>query len=411
MVDERSDEQKLAADDAATGGVAQGADGSATETTAPAFDAAKIDLSDPDVLSRLSDEELAKVEEFNKTGVAPKKGAEQSDTPNEDTAKTGEAAAAEKAASTSVKYAGKYASTDDLAKGVSEIGKKLGVDVSAFIEAAKESGEFKSLESLYKRLEKTLSERGSAATTEQQGTQPAPVKDTAKSATPETDPEVVKSVTGLTMQQLAASSLAQRMQEKGLTIPKNMEEFETLTEINPYFAMEFKQVFQETYRANMEQAKGYIEAERTVEGTNASVVDTDVQAVKKFAEENGFKLSDDEIATAKSAALANPFNYETKYGHKFLRANAVRDQFMVSVLPTKLKEIAVNKEIAGRQQAVSDLEKAKKREVSSVGTSSLSTKTRTIQKMPDLTDPAVIASLPDEALNDPEGYFRKQGFR
>lgn len=406
MADERSDEQKLAAD------AATGEQDAPVENTPPAFDPSTIDVEDSSVLGSLTDEQIEKVSEYqrNKAAGSPAPGADKA-TPGADTDQTPAPGSAEKGVETATKYAGKYASTDDLAKGVSEIGKKLGVDVSAFIEAAKESGEFKSLESLYKRLEKTLSERGSAATTEQQGTAPAPAKDTPKTATPETDPEVVKSVTGLTMQQLAASSLAQRMQAKGLNIPKNMEEFEALTEINPYFAMEFKQVFQETYRANMDEAKGYIEAERTVESTNASVVDTDVQAVKKFAEENGFKLSDEEIAAAKSAALANPFNYENKYGHKFLRANAVRDQFMVSVLPTKLKEIAVNKEIAGRQQAVSDLEKAKKREVSSVGTSSLSTKTRTIQKMPDLTDPAVIASLPDEALNDPEGYFRKQGFR
>ena len=84
---------------------------------------------------------------------------------------------------------------------------------------------------------------------------------------------------------------------------------------------------------------------------------------------------------------------------------------MITALPGKLKEIALNKEIAGRTQAVNDLEKAKKREVSSLGTSSLSTKTRTIQKMPDLNDPNVIASLPDEALNDPEGYFKRQGFK
>lgn len=381
--------------------------------TAPAFDPSVIDVTDSDALAGLTDEQIESVSKHNREKAAgTPEGESGSDTSSTDTAQTAEAAAAAKASETATKYAGKYATTDDLAQGVSEIGKKLGVDVSAFIGAAKESGEFKSLESLYKQFEKTLSERGAAASAQPGVTQPAPLTDTAKTVTsPETDPEVVKSVTQLAMTQLATSNLATRMQAKGLNLPKSMEEFEALTEINPYFAMEFKQTFQEAYRANMEDAKGYIEAERTVGSANASVVDADVKAVQDFAKENSFKLSDAEIESLKSQALANPYNYDTRHGHKFLRASAVRDQFMVSVLPSKIKEINISKNIEGRSQAVNDLKKASEREITSLGTSRISTKTRAIQKMPDLNDPAVIEHLPDAALNDPEGYFKSQGFR
>jgi hypothetical protein len=196
------------------------------------------------------------------------------------------------------------------------------------------------------------------------------------------------------------------MSKKGISLPTNMEEFEALKEINPYYAVEFKQAYRDLYANNLKQAEGYFEAAKTVTQSNASVADTDSQAIQKMATEQGFKVSDAELEAVKTAAIANPFNYETRYGHKFLRANAVRDQFLVSVLPQKIAEIKLSGEVNGREQALSDMDKAGHREVKSLGTSRLSTKTRAIQKMPDLNDPDVIASLPDAALNDPDRYFQ-----
>lgn len=383
------------------------------ETTPPEFDPSKVDLSNPDHMELLTDEQIEQVEKYNKEHPAPVPGTEE-ETPGKDTAEEAAAAAAEKAKADATKYAGKYATTDDLVKGVSEIAEKLGLPKDAFqlvLDSAKEAGEFKSVEGLYKKLEKQLSEKG-AAPAQEAKPGATPGKDTV--ASPDTfnpqDPQVKQSVDQLTVSQIASSSLAQRMQAKGLALPKDMPEFDALAELNPYFAMEFKQLYQELYKANLEQAKGWFDAEKTLTTANASVVDADSKAIKALADEQGFKVTDEEIAAVKTAALANPASYETRYDHKFLRANAVRDQFLVSVLPTKIKEIALAKQSEGRAQAAADLERAGKREVRSLGTAKLGSRTRAIQKMPDLTDPDVLAALPDAALNDPEGYFRKQGF-
>ena len=370
-----------------------------TAPAEPAFDASKVDVSDNEALAALDDTQLAEVQNLKPASPAaePDKGTPAPDTDAGSPAPTG-------------KYAGKYATTDDLSKGVTEIAGKLGYQkeaLQAVLDAAKETGEFKSVELLYKKMERQLSEKGAApaatAADPNAGARPAtPAADTFSA----TDPKVSQAVDALTVSQLAVSPLAQEMSAKGLAIPRNMEEFEALKEINPYYAIEFRQAYRDVYANNLKQAEGYFEAAKTNEQANASVVDTDSRAIQQMASEQGFKVSDAELAAVKSTALANPFNYETRFGHKFLRANAVRDQFLVSALPAKIAEIKLSGEMSGREQAISDMEKAGNKEVKSLSTSRLTTKTRAIPKMPDLNDPSVIAGLPDEALADPDRYFQ-----
>ena len=373
-----------------------------------AFDPSKVDLSDPDALAALTDEQFAEVTKHNASPQPePAPG-----TPDSDTDAAAKAAAAEKAAAG--KYAGKYATTDDLVKGVTEIAKKVGVDVTAFVEAAKESKEFKSLESLYKRMEKTLGEKGAVTTGSQGDPAKPPATGTADADTFDpANPDVANAIDKLTLQQLAGSALSTRLQSKGLAMPTNMEEFDELAEKSPYFAMEVKQAYEALYRSNTEQAKGFFEAKRTVEGANAGVVATDTQSLKALATEQGFTLSDVEVEAAKTAALANPNSYETRYGHKFLRPNAVRDHFLVNALPAKLGEIKIAQQAAGRTQAVADLERAKNKEVGGIGAAKLNTRTRVAGKMPDVTNPDVLATMPDEILNyvgGPEAYYLSKGF-
>jgi hypothetical protein len=369
------------------------------EPQEPVFDASKVDANDSEALSRLDDAQLAEVQNVKPASPAaePAQG-----TPANDTG-AGTAAPAGK-------YAGKYATIDDLSKGVTEIAAKLGYQkeaLQAVLDSAKETGEFKSVEALYKKMERQLSEKGAAPAATVADPNAGPDKGTPAADTfSPTDPKVSQAVDQLTVSQLANSPLAQEMSKKGISLPTNMEEFEALKEINPYYAVEFKQAYRDLYANNLKQAEGYFEAAKTVTQSNASVADTDSQAIQKMATEQGFKVSDAELEAVKTAAIANPFNYETRYGHKFLRANAVRDQFLVSVLPQKIAEIKLSGEVNGREQALSDMDKAGHREVRSLGTSRLSTKTRAIQKMPDLNDPDVIASLPDAALNDPDHYFQ-----
>jgi hypothetical protein len=369
------------------------------EPAAPEFDASKVDVGDSEALAGLDDAQLAEVQNLKPASPAaePGKGTPAGDTD------AGKAAPAGK-------YAGKYATTDELSKGVTEIAGKLGYQkeaLQAVLDAAKEAGEFKSVELLYKKLERQLSEKGAAPAATVADPNAGPDKGTPAADTfSPTDPKVSQAVDQLTVSQLANSPLAQEMSKKGISLPTNMEEFEALKEINPYYAVEFKQAYRDLYANNLKQAEGYFEAAKTVTQSNASVADTDSQAIQKMATGQGFKVSDAELEAVKTAAIANPFNYETRYGHKFLRANAVRDQFLVSVLPQKIAEIKLSGEVNGREQALSDMDKAGHREVKSLGTSRLSTKTRAIQKMPDLNDPDVIASLPDAALNDPDRYFQ-----
>lgn len=412
-VDDQALRDQQAADEAnADKGGAPGATGETQDQeSAPAFDPSKIDVTDTEALAGLSEEQLAQVEEYEKTKAAtPPEASPKKDTEAEDTGEKPGGESAEKPTGGAAKYAGKYATIDELIKGVGELAKKVGVPVEAFqpvLDAAKALKQYASIEALYKNLEHVLSEKGAAPS--QPASQPAaaPAKDTAATDTfDEADPKVLAAVNQLTLQQIAQSPIAARMAAKGISLPKNMEEFEALTEVNAYFASEFQRTYTELYRANIADAKSYFEAAKTVDSTNAKTTDSDVTAIRKLAEEHGFKVTDAEIDAAKAEALANAGSFEMRSGHKFLREGAVLTRFLHSVLPKKIDEIAVAKQAEGRMQAVRDLDAKKKAEVTAASTMGPGTRGRAVQQMPDLSDPDVVASLPDEALADPDKFFK-----
>lgn len=381
--------------------------GQVEETEEQGFVPEGVDSTDSEQLSALSDEELDAVAEV---APSPEKAQEKEQLGKEpDTEETTEGEPAPTEGDDQL-FAGKYKSFDELVKGVDQIAQKLGYSSKAFqhvVEAAKAADDATSVEALYKGLEGQLGEKGAVTQGEAKpGQESAPAGTSSTDTFNPQDPKVTVAVDQLTASQIAQSGLAGEFQKANLPLPTNMEEFDQLKVLNPYLAMEFKQLYSQMYQRNLGEAKGYFDAAKTVESSNAKVIDTDTKALTQIAEANGFKLTPEEIAEVKSAALGVPYNYETKYGHKFLRENAVRDHFMATKMLAKLEEIKVAQQAEGRVQAVNDLNAAGKREIRSVGTSRLSTKTRAIQKMPDLNDPAVLAGLPDEALNDPESYFK-----
>lgn len=377
---------------------------------APQFDPASIDIENQDSLAGLSDEQLSAVEQFQREKAS---GAAPNPAPDKDTAGKDTAAAAGAAPDAgTTKLAGKYDTTDDLAKGVTEIASKLAYPkevVDAAIETAKETGDFKFVEALYKRFEKQLGERGTQQAAPQSpaaGPATTPAKDTVVADTPPTDPEVLKAVEQLTLTQIAQSAVVAQMQAEGIAMPRSMEEFNVLAKEYPYYAMAFQQAYASVYQKNLGEAQAHIQAGRVVESENAKVVDTDLSEVQAFAKENGITLSETDLVALKSAALARPQSFEQRHGHNFLRSGAVKEAFFVTVLPGKIKEAALAKQVEGRTQAVADLERLSQKEVKSLGTSGMGTKTRALPKMPDLSDPAVLESLPDEALADPDKYFK-----
>ena len=374
-----------------------------------AFDPSSVDVENADQLASLSDEQLAEVEKFQKAKTEPAPTV----VPDKDTTTTDTAAATAGAPAASTtepgKLAGKYATPDDLVKGVDGLTEKLAYPkevVETAIALARKTGDFAPIEAMYKTMEKRLGERGSA-TAAQETDRPAqtPATDTSVEDTLKS-PETLRVVNQLTMQQLAASEIARKLENEGLHVPKSAEEFEALTVSHPYLAMQFQTAYTEIFNRNQADVRGHIEHGAKVESENARVIDADVAEIKAFAAENSIKLSDEEITAIKSAALARPQSFEDKYGHKFLRPSAVKEAFLVNVLPGKLKEAALEQQTKGRMQAIADLEKAGKREVSSLGTAGVGSRTRALPKMPDLTDPAVLAGLPDEALENPERYFK-----
>lgn len=369
----------------------------------PVFDPAVPD--EQDRLNQLTDEELEALDVKAKPANEPDPAPAQ-DTAGKDTSKDG-------ASDVPAKLAGKYETPEALVAGLGEATKKLGVPEwanEAAVTLAQKTGDYSVLEGLYKRYEKAIHEQAAAASapTREEPT-PAPQQDTAGFDT--SDPQLVNVATRTALNEIAASELGEQMRLRGIPIPKDLKEFNELVDTQPYFATQFKSEFQRLYTATMSEAREVKRAMDTVGSHNESTLKVDADAFKSVAKDLGIEITDQEISELTSKIATQPHLYETKYGVRFLRPGAVKEAFIATVLPGKISAIREAAIATGRAQATSDMERVQKRTPSTISNAgSVPRDNRSVQKVPDFTDQSVIEGLPDEALDDPEGYFKRKGF-
>lgn len=403
--DEKAAAEKAAAD-AAAAAAAEAETTEETETTETEFDPSTIDPNDTDALASLTEEQLDAVTEFQ---ASQKKEAQEKEAADnapeseeeEDTAGTATGASAA-AGDQQVKYADKYATPDELIKGVEALLGKLGYDndfLRAQISTAKESKQYGAVEQMYKALEVEFGKRSSQPASA--APDAAPTQDTQQADTVSTeDKDFVNKISAVAFSRLQGSQLERDLKDEGLSLPTTSEEFKALREGAPYFAMKFEMDFKAAYD---EVAKEAIEHSTVLKGRdthNLGIVNSDVQAIKDFAAANDLKLSDAEIEQVKASALASPLSYETKAGVKLLRPEAVKDYFNARILPSKIKEMQTAALSKGRLEASEDLDKLHKKAVRSIGTSPLNTRTRTKTAKVNVDNPDEVAALSDEQLEN-----------
>lgn len=351
------------------------------------FDPSKIDVNDPDVVGSLTDDEFRQLQEhLDKSPAAPAKV----DKAEADKDK-GTPAPAE------MKYAGKFKDEDALVKGVEELSKKLELNpvLQATIEAAKRDKAFGTLEAVYKQLEVEQGRKASAP--------PKPIlePDKVAAAAPDTSEEkLLNAVAAMTYSDLSRSELAEEFAKEGLEMPKTSKEFDALKTSSPYLASEYKRLFTATFEDHLGKARKHIEAKSKVETDNKTVVDSDTQAVKSFAEANGIKLTDAEMKAVVDTTLAMSWAFDTKDGVKFLRPGVLQAVFMSNVLPTKLAEIRQSAILRGRQQTIEDITAGRNKEFVTASTAGPggSRGRQTIAKPIDVNDPDQIHQMTDEEL-------------
>ena len=374
------------------------------------FDPATVDVNDTEALARLSEDELEMVSNVKRDEdgkVLPEKEVEKEVAddapPTGDTAgkATGDTASA---GDQQVKYADKYATSEDLVKGVEGLFTKLGYDndiMRGVLAQAVEDKQFKSVERMYKALEVELGKRGSSQSTTQPAPESSPVRDTTTSDTVGADDkDFVERVSAVAFGRLQGTQLEQELRRRGLELPRTTEEFDALKEGAPYYAMRFEQEFKASYDSVARDAYEHTSTLKSKDTHDLGIINSDTQALKEFATANELKLTDAEIETAKAQALASPYSYDVKAGVKLLRPDAIKEYFFARVLPAKVKEMQTSLLAKGRMEASEDLEKLHKKTVKSVGTSNLTTRSRTKKVDVNVDNPDEVSALTDEQLEN-----------
>lgn len=401
--------------------------------TPAAFDPSKIDLNTAD-LSTLSADELRQLEEFVAKGETPAAAAEpapdaagdkppekkeetstepgapaegEEPTPKGETTETKpeDAPSPSEAPVEEKKYAGKYKTTDDLARGVGEAGKVLGFTEGMFeplIEAAKKSGDWSAVEATYSKLNSEVGRRGGRGPEGTEGVQEAS-RPTPEGPTPELDEKVHAAVTDMTFDQLQGSVLAGEFRKIGRELPKDSAAFEELTREMPYLAMRFREEFARAYGVNIQAASKYVAAVKSAPAENARALDSGILSVREEAKKYGVELSDADVEAIKSEVSANPVWYNVREGVRFLRPDAVKAHFMATRLPMLIPQMIAQAKAEGRIEASRKMEELRRKEVHTVSTSPLSGSvqpSRSTKKKVDENDLAQIEALSDEELEE-----------
>lgn len=258
------------------------------------------------------------------------------------------------------KFAEKFESSDALIEGVNAASESLKLPKDTFsdlIEAAKGSGKYESIERLYAKLDAAVTTQSASQPPPPPPPPPASSSDTV-SITQEERDAVLGQVLQVSLQEFQNSSLGREMTEKGIPIPTNSEELDELVADHPHYATMMRIKFSEISEKNLREAEEAVRAAKTVATHEKNVIDSDKAEVKAIGQKYGVDITDAEIDSVIEVVKAVPYNYELRYGQKFLRAGVIRDAFISKNVPKMIEAVRLKAEADGRVQAAKDLKAA-----------------------------------------------------
>jgi len=302
-------------------------------------------------------------------------------------------------------FAGKYKSTEDLAKGILEISKPLQLPEAAFkqvVELAKKTGDWSAAEQFYKELDGELSHRRST-TPAQPAMPPTTPPAPSQTVTPgEPPPEAVEQELGRiiareTWTQSQNLPVVVELRNMGVDVPTTEEGWRQLKMEHPAEYIELKQEMQKVYSGLWEESRAYMKAQNELPSAVSAERDNARTKINQLLGEYGVKVADDQInQILAKAEQENPF-YEDRSGVRYPATDSFFRYFLVQQLPTLLPEIRAAAELRGREAHIKDLAEMHRKTIPSVAAGSRVTGPLTDVKV-DLDNPDEIARLSDEEL-------------
>jgi len=298
------------------------------------------------------------------------------------------------------KYAGKYSTTEELAKGLAEIAKPLGLSqgaVDAVVKMAEKSGDWQNAENVYLELQKSLRKPA-----EPQGRKPeeqAP----ELAAEGEITSDDFKLIVDETNKQIQSEPIVAELRKAGLDIPRTSEEWEAMKKDYPYYATKWNETYTNVFRDLRDTVIRFKAREREAGPHNEKMVESNKQLIRDFAKQYKLKVSDEELAQIIEQGRQHSIPYEERDGVRFLTEDGLHRYFLAYHFPRIAQELQQAERIAGRTEALADLEKNRRVAAGGgISTSNLPTARRDQAGPPKVNpeDESQVRKLTDEQIED-----------
>lgn len=302
-------------------------------------------------------------------------------------------------------YAGKYKTTDDLAKGLLDIAKPLNYNpkiLERIIDVAKKTGDWGIVESTYLDLQESLGKKETALAPSEEKREATADK---SSDTPPIEADIAEEqklkvvIHEEVMRELGEGALAKELSNLGVQIPDTTDKWNQLKIDYPFQAMMFDQAYREANARIRKDVLSYAQALKGVDEHNQKLQSSAKDQITQFAKDYNLKLETKQVDEIISAGLKSDFVFEDQHGVKYLRENGLLEFFLAKHFPTLAKQIKLDGELNGRTQYATDLTEMQKKSLNSIGTSRVAPKQKEKTKI-DLDDPSQIAALSDAELEE-----------
>lgn len=225
------------------------------------------------------------------------------------------------------KFAGKYATEDDLKAAIKEAGKTLGYNPALLERLITTTKEVKDLEAVYKDLEKEISSKPPKPAAAEPGGDPAEVQQQQK--------EIVLRVVNSTLQAIRSNPIADQLRQLGhpippkfLVDPKVTQEYMTkLKEESPVDYLELKTLAERSYGAAKQSTESFVKSLQESDEANVATIEADKKAIRELGQQLGIPVTEDSLNAFVDDALKIQSIYEEKNGVPFIKKDSLYQAF------------------------------------------------------------------------------------
>lgn len=310
--------------------------------------------------------------------------------------------------------AGKFKTTEELAKGFLEIAKPLKYNSKVLekaLELAKKTNDWAAVEEMYLELNAAVSANVKAAADASVSASPAagdPSRDTLQPTPGQDADERTVQLHALeeTLRDVSGSDVARELLEAGIPLPDGFmtdvagtKQYMAKLKVDfPVQYLELKTAVERKFQEHIATGKQVLKAFNEREAHETQLKTKELDRIKAYAQNVGMQVADEQLGQFIADKLKSQTVFEDRFGVPYLKPDALFHEWLLANHDAIVKSVRLSAEIAGRTQHATDLADMRKRSGSSPSTAGSSGAHRADPPKIDMEDVDQVTELTDEQL-------------